>query len=212
MDVTNVAILLRHGANVLAVNKDAGTALHISAWNGDHAMSHMLIRAGARVDAVNKLGYTPLTASARFGHVMVTVVLLMEGANVNHRLLSGETPLFKAAEVGSLEKVNVLLRAKANPMLSREKDGEVQTFECLSRLVPLDMAAQNGHNDVVWHQGVWRVKRRCSRSPQRLQGRPFRGHDHPARCRGGGQRRGSLCHLQIWSRGGRENADGATRG
>lgn len=111
-NVTNVSTLLQHEASVLAANRDDGTAHHISAWNGDHAVSHVLLRAGALVDVVNNFGCMSRTLSARFEHAMATVVLRTAGANANHRLPSGEAPLFKAAEVESPGTVNVLLRAR----------------------------------------------------------------------------------------------------
>lgn len=163
--IGKVTVLLEHGASVHAVNVDDATALHISSWNGDHGMSHVLLEAGARVDAVDKYGYTPLTMSAFNGHVMATVVLLMAAANVNHRLPTGETPLFKAAECGSLDTVRALLRAGANPVLSKEEDGGgITTFMYMSRFGPLDMAAQNGHNDVVQEMLEWAGLNGCGGS------------------------------------------------
>lgn len=153
--IENATALLDHGANVHAVTVEDCTALHMSSYKGNHSMCDVLLGAGARVDAVDKFGRTPLMLSAWQGHVMATDVLLMAAANVNHRPPSGETPLFFAAECGSLPTVRRLLRAKANPVLSRVKDGEFQTFLYQSRVGPLDIAAQHGHNDVVRELLEW---------------------------------------------------------
>ncbi len=153
--IENATFLLDHGADVHAVNADDCTALHISSEEGNHSMCDVLLRAGARVDAVDKFGRTPLISSAWKGHVMATAVLLVAAANVNHRLPNGRTSLFFAAKCGSLPTVQALLRAGANPVLSRVKDGEFQTFMYQSRVGPLDIAAENGHNDVVRELLEW---------------------------------------------------------
>lgn len=162
-----VTVLLENGASVHAVNADDATALHISSESGYHAISHVLLEAGAHVDAVDKFGHTPLSLSIPEQHVMATVMLLKAGANVNHRRMpKGETPLFDAALHGSLETVKVLLRAGANPVLSKEKDEgrDIQTFLYQTNCVPLDMAAQNGHDDVVRELLAWSGLNGCGGS------------------------------------------------
>lgn len=161
-----VTVLLANGASVHDVNADDATALHISSKNGDHAISHVLLEAGAHVDAVDKFGCTPLTNTIPKQHVMATVMLLRAGANVNHRMPKGKTPLFDAAWIGCLETVKVLLRAGANPMLSKEKEEgrDIQTFMYQTSCVPLDVAAQNGHNSVVRELLEWFGVKGCGGS------------------------------------------------
>jgi len=55
-----VALLLEHGADVLAVNEAGATALHIAAFHGRLANTKLLVLRGANVHAKDKGGFTPL--------------------------------------------------------------------------------------------------------------------------------------------------------
>ena len=52
IDMTN--ILLQHGADVNAVNREYGSALHIAAHDGHVDIAKVLIQNGADVNAVEK--------------------------------------------------------------------------------------------------------------------------------------------------------------
>ncbi len=144
-------VLLDHGANVSAVSDGGFTALHDSATRGDHAISKMLVKAGADLEAVAAAGgYTPLQVAATRGHAEVMSVLIEAGANLNNRGLHGWTPLCSAANKGHRGAIKMLLQAKADPLLGATEAGQV--------LLPLDIAARNGHSEVarelVQHVGV----------------------------------------------------------
>lgn len=135
-------LLLRKGANVSMTADGGVTALLISSENGNLPDTKMLIEAGADVEASACTGFTALHTAADHEHADVTRVLLEAGANPNSRTLDGETPLFAGAQIGSLNVVRELLRAKADPLLTKTTEGSLTG-------VALDVAAQNGHVDVV---------------------------------------------------------------
>ena len=152
-----VRTLLRKGADVSLVDEDGATALFVAAHRGHVAITKMLVKAGADLGVVTWLGGqkgSPLHLAAEEGHSEVMSVLIEAGANPNSRLLGGVTPLFLAAAEGQLDAIKVLLRAKANPLLARDplKPG----MECVPSdhdlevtCVPLEVAARNGHWEVV---------------------------------------------------------------
>ncbi len=147
-DCTRAArILLNKGANLskVADGSFSFTALHCSAAHGRLAVSKMLVEAGADLEAVTTgSGFTPLHIAAGFGHSEVMKMLIEAGANPNHSYgTKGSTPLYLAATEGQVDAVKVLLRAKADPLLTTTVGEEGITS------TPLDVAAQNGHFEVV---------------------------------------------------------------
>ena len=137
-----IKILLNKGANVSVVKDDGATALHLSAQKGHLAVSKMLMKASADLEAkTSTQGNTPLHLVASRGHFDVTRALVEAGADRNCRNVDGSTPLFVAAQGGHMHAVKFLLRSKADPLLPKMcsgKDG-----------VPLEIAAYNGHSEVV---------------------------------------------------------------
>lgn len=140
--------LLDRGADLTSTGYGGLTALHMSAQNGHLAATKMLIKAGSQLEKQNNNEYTPLHVAAMDGFSRVMRALIDAGANVNPQLSSGATPLFTAAAGGHLEALRELLRAKVNPML-----GVTPTFvggdPNGDRLVPLDVAAMDGHVHVA---------------------------------------------------------------
>ena len=144
-----VRILLKKGADVSICGAGGRTALHVSATRGHLAVTKRLVSAGANVDAAmnegNSDGATALHLAAEKGHLGIMSVLIGAGANLDSRSWDGMTPLFLAAQGGRLDAVKLLLRAKANPRLARTDADD----EWGRRFVPLDMAAQCGHWEIV---------------------------------------------------------------
>ncbi|CAN0135695.1 unnamed protein product [Pylaiella littoralis] len=135
-----VRVLLAEGAGASIVDDTGSTALHISAMYGHLAVAKMLVEARVGLDPTTSDGTTPLHLAAQRGHVDVVTMLIDAGANVDSRMLDGATPLYLAAGRGHANAIRVLLRAKANPLLTSFLGGA---------FVPLDMAAQDGHTEVV---------------------------------------------------------------
>lgn len=84
-----------------------------------------------------------LTAASRGDAVLLSRLLVLRGANVNVRTTMGwggyRTLLHIAAGNGHLECVRVLLAHPCVDLFAKDIDGKT----------PLDVAAENGHNDIV---------------------------------------------------------------
>ena len=127
-----------------AVADDDGISLHSSDIRGHLAVIKMLVNAGADLEAATfEYGHTPLYLAAEQGQSDVMSMLIEAGANPNCRCSDGASPLYIAAHNGHKAAVKTMLRAKANPALTTtvNKWGRA--------VVPLDLAAQNGHLEIV---------------------------------------------------------------
>ncbi|CAM9466088.1 unnamed protein product, partial [Ectocarpus fasciculatus] len=135
--------LLEKGANVSVVGDGGFTALLASAQSGQQAIAKMLVKACANLESADIDGSTPLHVAAQGGHSGVMRVLLEAGANPNSRRSDGATPLFSAALGGYVDAVRELLQKQANALLASVPAPSGATF------VPLDVAVQHGHSEVV---------------------------------------------------------------
>lgn len=135
-------ILLNKRANVFIKEDQGATALFFSVQLGYLDVTNLLVQSGSDLEARNNFGYTPLHRAAVAGHTEVARVLIQAGSNPNCRGPSGSTPLWGAALQGHKDIAMLLLRAKANPLLAT-KNGNG------GAALPLDVAAQHGHTDVV---------------------------------------------------------------
>lgn len=136
-----VRILLDHGANFSLRGDQGLTALHRASFSGHLRVTIDLLHAGAPIEARTDLGSTPLHLAAEFGFPEVMKALFDAGANIDCRSTDGSTPLYLAAAFGHLNAVRELLRVGADPM--------VKTMVEWGEIVPLDMAAHDGHSEVV---------------------------------------------------------------
>eukprot|EP00752_Nemacystus_decipiens_P010750 g9570.t1 len=138
-----VKVLLARGASV-AVQGDFGlTALLLAASDGHLEVCKMLVEAGSDLEvATHTMGSTPLHLAGEGGRVDLMRVFIDAGADVNTSRPDGASVLFTAAEKGHVDAVGELLSAGANALLSR-KERQGVTY------VPLDVAAQDGHSEVV---------------------------------------------------------------
>src|SRR5215831_6184822 len=91
-----VVLLLERGANVKAVNRDGGTALHYAARGGrSFEVVATLVSRGAPVNAQDQAGSTALMNGLE--NREITELLLTHGADVKLRTKGGETALQYAA-------------------------------------------------------------------------------------------------------------------
>ncbi len=136
-------ILLEKGANVSVKADRDFTALHCCCQGGHVEVVKLLVEAGGSdLEARDRSSCTPLFVAATRGHWQIVRVLIEAGANPNASQSCGSTPLFNAAYSGHLAAVRVLILGNADPRLGK-KTSPLETSR------PVDVAAQNGHSEVV---------------------------------------------------------------
>ncbi len=106
-----VDLLLRHGAEVNAVSRNATgyTALTGAVAGGHAEIAAALLAAGANANHRYGAGYTPLYEAAAGGKTKIVALLLAHGADPNARTDDGQTP-FLVAEAKGHADVAALLR------------------------------------------------------------------------------------------------------
>jgi ankyrin repeat protein len=115
-------LLVEHGADINAQDKDKTTPLHLALYCGNLEIVRVLLGCGANSNAKNALGLTPLHmvshGSVRFDDrcylASVAELLLKHGADINARDKDNATPLHLASYCDDLEIVRVLLDRGAN--------------------------------------------------------------------------------------------------
>ena len=102
-------LLIAHGADVNAMDKNGRTPLMTAASFGRAECVDLLLRHGADTRAVAANGYTILHATAAGGLAAFASALIRHGADVNARDAHGVTPLMEATKKGSTEIIKLLL-------------------------------------------------------------------------------------------------------
>jgi ankyrin repeat protein len=136
--VKTALILIEHGADATAQNKDGETPLHMALCRGKVGVARMLIERGPSVSAQNKDGETPLHLALRLGQLGVARMLIERSPDMSAQNKNGETPLHLALRRRQVEVARMLI--DRNPVISAQnKDGET----------PLHLALFGGQVDVA---------------------------------------------------------------
>lgn len=125
-------VLMKHGANVNAVDNHGYTLIHNLAILNNLQRVAALIEHGADVNSVNNNGSTPLLSAAKNGHLEMVTLLLRHGADVNSVNNNGNTPLLSAAKNGHLEIVTLLLLRHGVDVNSVNNNGYTPLLSALS--------------------------------------------------------------------------------
>lgn len=131
-------LLIDNGAKVNAPDVDSVIPLHHAVKSGNKEMTVFLIGKGGDINLKDNSGMTSLHYNAQQGNSEITRILLAKGAMINAADDYSSTPLHYAAASGLIETVKVLAEKKADPEVIN-KDG----------YRAIDIAAQNGHEEVV---------------------------------------------------------------
>jgi len=131
-------LLVEHGADVAAQNKDGETPLHRAASRGDLDLARFLVEHGADAAAENKDGVTPLHWASLRGHLDLARFLVEHGADAAAQDKDGVTPLHLASSYGHFDLARFLVEHGADAAAQR-KDG----------VTPLDSASSHGHLDLA---------------------------------------------------------------
>jgi ankyrin repeat protein len=121
-----VEALLELGADVNAIDRMGGTALHAAIqrgstryWDVIHGPNvpvlELLIKHGAQVNVRNLQNETPLHGAASYGNANAVELLLRNGADVKALDNAGRTPLHEAAECGAVNVMGMLIEHGADP-------------------------------------------------------------------------------------------------
>ncbi len=106
-----IRVLLKHGADVNATERHAGTTMHWAAHFNDPEVIDWFLDNGARIDHANQMGRTPLHVAARRGCLDVVRRLIERGADVQATVNDGSTALLIAARNGHQGVVDFLIAA-----------------------------------------------------------------------------------------------------
>ncbi|CAM9221384.1 unnamed protein product [Ectocarpus fasciculatus] len=111
--------LVKHGADVAAVDNDQDTALHVAAQFNRAEVIDALVDMGTNIEAHNAIGCTPLHLACHMLRHQAVVALSKRSANINARDVAGQTPLHHASGVaGEVRRtsamVDLLLRLGAD--------------------------------------------------------------------------------------------------
>lgn len=135
-----IKLLLAYGASVDTPTEELGdTPLAIAARKGHLSIVKLLVGLGCDIHVPGFFGQTLLSDAAHEGHSEVVRYFLEMNANIESPQTSGYTALCHAASEGYLDIVDLLLKHGMNPT------PRVRNLTIL----PLAMAAQNGHHAVV---------------------------------------------------------------
>jgi ankyrin repeat protein len=125
--ISTARLLLEHGVDVNAQQKDGWTSLHCAAFKGRVVLTQLLLEHGANASIETKGGETALHIVSRGEYdsqeqgVSTARLLLECGVDVNARRKDSWTSLHWAAFKGRVEVAQVLLDHGANATLETER-------------------------------------------------------------------------------------------
>ena len=168
-----VSMLLKANGDPNLKTDIGATPLHVASSHGHSDVASMLLKATADPNLQTDIGLTPLHTASGMGHTDIADLLLKANANPNVGAKDTATPLMFACFKGHLQIVQLLLTSGADPNLQHSSGctalkcvcachvGCLETVELLlmygadpslqtpDRLTALDVAASNGHEDIV---------------------------------------------------------------
>jgi ankyrin repeat protein len=125
--------------DLMALDVEGSTALHLAVRLNNLAIAKMLINSGADVHAPDRYGVKPLSLAALNGNAEMVEALLKAGADPAASFRSGETPLMTAARIGAIDAVRILMAHGA----------DVNAREASRAQTSLMWAAAEGHASVI---------------------------------------------------------------
>ncbi len=132
-------LLLTEGDDLISLEKDGWTALHLAARDGLKEVVEVLLTHGANTEArEHSTSLTPLYFAAEKGHRGVVELLVAKRADINARNTKGDSPLYVAILNGHKDLVEFLIAKWVN---LKALAGDGRTY--------LHRAAMNGHKKVA---------------------------------------------------------------
>ena len=117
-------MIISHGADVNATNKDSITVLMAACGNGRTGLINLLLNAGANPNINDADGFTCLHHAVGKGCSKEVIdTIINHGADVNATNIYNTAALMIACKKGNIDTINVLLNAGANAHLA-DDDGD----------------------------------------------------------------------------------------
>jgi Ankyrin repeats (3 copies)/Ankyrin repeats (many copies) len=107
-------VLVEHGAEVSAKDKDGSTPLHEASSGGGVDLARFLVEHGADASAKGENGLTPLHEASSRGHVYLARFLVEHSADVSAEDESGSTPLHLASSHRCVDLIRFLVEHGAS--------------------------------------------------------------------------------------------------
>lgn len=147
-----IELLLKHGANIDALDKSGHTMLATAAKSGHHRIAKLLLGYGANIEAQNDDKQTPLWLAVNGHDYQITELLLQNGANINIADKYGRTPLLSAVEGKDTQLVKLLLQNGADIDIS-EQGGRTPLIEAVRRGYGhlVELLLENGADVNIFH-------------------------------------------------------------
>ena len=137
-EMVGLGLLLEHGANIHAHDKNQWTALHMAVSFERAKVVELLLRHDANINTEDKDGFTPLYRTVLLDFKSMASLLVSKGADVDHEAQG--TPLLLRAIAAKSKMVKLLLEAGANP--NKENSAGVLPLCCAIAIENLDSVRQ----------------------------------------------------------------------
>ena len=116
-------ILISKGANILDVDNEGNTGLHLASENGNfETVKYLLNTKKCNLDIENKEQFTALHLSSINGNLNICKLLIENGANLNCLNSRKRTPLHLASSNGNSEIVRYLIQKGADTTIRDDKN------------------------------------------------------------------------------------------
>lgn len=122
--ISVVESLLRHGANIEAMDQFGNRPLFLAAGQGHGNLVDVLLRVKPNLEAENEDGKTALIAAADGGHKSILSRLLEQGANPEKLERHGEAALISAIRKGHESTILLLLSKPVSGIEKWDRFGE----------------------------------------------------------------------------------------
>ncbi|KAJ4126981.1 ankyrin repeat [Fusarium equiseti] len=134
-----VELLLDHGAEISAGDRNGHTPLHFAVDGGYESIAEELIDGGAEIDAMDKDGWTPLHWTTEKNLLGISRLLLKNHADPNRLDKFGRTVLHWASTKGQKALVELLL----------ENTTQTNVLDTYSGATALHMAVYGNNKDIA---------------------------------------------------------------